>query len=77
MNRFIKLTNRVINTSKLVKIENYDNKYSMYFCNNNISGYFIVSIGNLFTSDNTIVICKEKTPVDYQIVEDWIKSIEK
>ena len=75
MSRFIRLTNMVINTSKLVKIEKYDNKYSMYFCNNNISGYFIVSIGNLFTSDNTIVICKEKSPVDYKIVEDWINEM--
>jgi len=77
MSRFIRLTNMVINTSKLVKIENSNNQYCMYFSNNNISGYFILSIGNLFTSDNTIVVCKEKSPEDYQIVENWIKSIEK
>lgn len=75
MTRFIKLTNMAINMSKIIKIESYSNKHYMYYNNNNIRGLFFISFGTINSSDNFIVICKDKTPIDYEIITKWINQI--
>lgn len=75
MSRFIRLTNKIINTSQIVNIKIEQTKYYMFMSNNTISGYFIISLGQINTTDNIIEICKDKDPNDYKIVTEWIYTI--
>ena len=75
MTRFIRLTSIIVNTSKLIKIESYKNKYYMYMTNKNINGYVFLSFGSINSSDDIIEICKDKHPIDYQIITKWINQI--
>ena len=75
MSQFIKLTNIVINTTKIIKINTYQNKYHICMNNNILDGYLFISFGSIYTTDNIIEICKNKDPLDYQIITKWINSI--
>lgn len=74
---FIKLTTQIINVSHIIKIVNYptNNKYNIFMTSNNISGFFLLSIGTLSSNDTVIEISKEKDIKDYQIIDDWIKEM--
>jgi hypothetical protein len=75
MSQFIKLTNRIINTSKIVNIKIEQTKYYMLMSNNTITGYFVISFGQINTADNIIEICKDSDPNDYKIITEWINKI--
>ena len=61
MSRFIKLSTIVINTNYINKILINPNHYSIYLNNTNIS------------FDTKINVCAVKSPIDYNIMSDWIK----
>ena len=71
MSRFIKLTNLIINTTKIIKIEIVPVKYIVYM-NYHYEGVTIFGSGSLQSYQDKIEICKSKHPYDYQIVSDWI-----
>lgn len=75
MTRFIRLSNIIINTSKIVQIHTSPQRYTIYMCNNHVSGYVIGPVGMINTQDNTIQIWKDKNETDYKIITDWIKYI--
>ena len=79
MNRFIRLTNVVINTSKIVKIENIDRintkHYNLYLSNHHISGQIFLYFGSINSQHDIISISKADNPLDYQIVEEWINEM--
>ncbi len=76
MNKFIKLSNTIINTSKITKVISYPNNYSIHMVNNNCNGIFFYLFGTIDSRPNTIEIYKDTTPKDYEIVKKWIDSIE-
>ena len=69
MKKFIKLTNLVINTSKIIKIDILENKYCVH-----ISSWIFYGNSFLDTNNNVINICKNKNLTDYQIINKWICS---
>jgi len=75
MSRFIKLSNLIVNTSKIVKIETYADSHYMYMVNTRIEGFFLFSSGFIDSEDHIIKICKNKHPIDYEIVKEWIKKL--
>ena len=78
MSRFIKLTNVLINTSKITIIENTGTTYYVKTCGPGLtSGFSIFGFGLIDTSDsiNYIEICKDKHPIDYQIMEKWVRNL--
>ena len=78
MSRFIKLTNILINTSKIIFIENTGTTYYVKTCGTGItSGFSIFGFGVIDTSnsDNFFEICKNKHPIDYQIMEKWVRNL--
>jgi hypothetical protein len=60
MTRFIKLKNLVINTTKITKIQTYENKYYLYMSGNNLKGWLIYGSGMISTDNDIIEICKTK-----------------
>ena len=75
MTRFIKLSDMIINTAKIIKIYTYPNLYSIHMSNNNLSGFHILSFGTISGGNDTIRICGQQNPSDYKIIETWINQI--
>jgi len=75
MTRFIKLTNIIINTSSIIKINILPTKYTMFMSNNYLEGFIFLGSGSIESNSNTIDVCKNKDPTDYQIVKEWINKI--
>lgn len=75
MSRFLKLTNKIINTSQIITIAIHPNTYHMYMSNSKITGFFLFSSGSLDTDHNIIEIRKNDHPTDYHLVTEWINKL--
>jgi hypothetical protein len=76
MSRFLKLTQLVINTSKIGTIEKKQNKYYVNLLEGtSLSGFLFFGSGILETKYCTIEICKEQHSIDYQIMEKWVNNL--
>jgi hypothetical protein len=69
MTNFLKLTSIIINTSNISKIEIKNNKYEIHLNNNKVEGFIF------FSKNDIIEICKNKDPLDYSIITEWINDI--
>ena len=74
MVNFIKLTSIVINSSKINKIDITHNKYFIHLINNKIDGFFLFTSGYIDARNDIIEICREKHPIDYNILTEWINK---
>jgi len=74
MANFLKLTSIIINTSHINKIEIKNNKYEIYL-NNKVEGFIFFSNGTIYSKNDIIEICKNKDPLDYTILTEWINDI--
>lgn len=75
MKQFINLSSSVLNKLHIIKIMKYPSKYYIHMNDNTISGYFLVTVGNLSSNQNLIEICENKNKQDYDIITDFIKEI--
>jgi hypothetical protein len=76
MRHFLRLSNLVINTSKIVKIKTFPNQYHIYLNETNFSGHFYIFFGNIASHDNCISIYKDNNIEDFNIVSKWISNID-
>lgn len=82
MTKFIKLTNKIINTAYIQNILFYSNpnKYHIQMKDSmpNPFGLFIAGTGWITSgySNSSMTICSEADPEDYKIINKWIKNIE-
>ena len=80
MTRFIKLTNMILNTKYINKINIKPNLYCIQFIDKKIQGGgFLVAgfgFGNISSFDTyeEIEVCATKHAVDYKILSDWINT---
>ena len=78
MSRFIKLTNILVNTSKIIFIQNTGTTYYIKTHGPGLPyGFSFCGFGFIdsITSYNFIEICKNKHPTDYEIMEKWVRNI--
>jgi hypothetical protein len=75
MTRFIRLTNLIVNTSKIVTVDILPTKYVIHMNNQHFHGWILFSSGNIVSTPNTVEICENEKPNDYEIVKKWIDSI--
>ena len=59
MSKFIKISNFIINTSKIVKIDISQNIYHIHLLNFNFNGFILLSSGGFNSTNNIIKICKK------------------
>jgi hypothetical protein len=76
MNKFIRLSNIIINTSHIKNIIIENNSYSININNIGFSGYFIFQYGSIDSENKNLFISKEKSLEDYNTISKWIKSLE-
>jgi len=72
MVNFIKLSNVVINSLKISKIEIHESTYCIHLINPNIDGFFLFTSGFINTINDKIVVCKYQHPQDYSSLTEWI-----
>jgi hypothetical protein len=76
MSKFIKLTNMLLNTNTIHKISIMPTKYYIHILGKYPQGEGLVLFGcggfNLNSYEEQVEVCKEKDPVNYQIISDWI-----
>ena len=65
---FLKLSNLLINTKRIVSIESHVTSYKVIMAHQEISNFFVIGYSQLCHYE----ICSEKDPKDYKIVEDFI-----
>jgi hypothetical protein len=75
MSKFIKLSNSIINTTKIVKIDISQNIYTIHLLNFNFCGFVALGSGIFDSKENFIEICKKTNYEDHQIIEKWINNI--
>jgi hypothetical protein len=77
MSKFLKLTNRVINTTSIKHID-YDKaieKYSIHFGSLTSCGSVILGSGIIEVYDKYIYATKKEHPENYNIIEKYYNSI--
>jgi len=79
MSRFLKLTNTIINTSKIIKIDRTENSYYINMGPIMEASYFsfIYNFGSLKNNEWNIIIHKSHEPDDFNAVSKWIDNLDK
>ena len=76
MINFIKLTSVIINSLKINRIDILSNKYCIHLIDDKFSGLWLFTSGTCNSNKDVMIeICKEKNPIDYKILTDWINKI--
>jgi hypothetical protein len=77
MSRFIKLSNRIINTAFITRVDIIADKpaYELVMATHHIDGGLLFGSGSLISRDYRIVASKEKHPESYKAIDDWIKHM--
>lgn len=75
MSKFIKLSSVIINTNSIYKIVIHPKVYNLFFMKDHISGFHLLSIGSLSSTEYTHSVYEEKEPDDYKIITDWIAKV--
>jgi hypothetical protein len=74
MNRFLKLTNKIINPRHIEYIDIKPKLYKITFASKEYGGYILFGSGGLDMTEREVEISEEKEPHDYAAVTEWIKS---
>ena len=75
MNKFLKLSNLIINTSKIIYIDILPSKYMLRLSCQKINGDYFLGQGRIDTMHKDIIVCSNDDPQDYEIVKKWIEQI--
>lgn len=73
MKNFLRLSNTLINTNHIVKIEHYTNQYYVH----TVLHHATIFAGFGGMEPDIIKICEKKNPHDFNIMTNWIDSINK
>jgi hypothetical protein len=78
MSRFLKLSNRIVNTALIqhVYFDKTAGKYSIHLAGSSTQGLFILGSGNISSYGNEIYATKEEHPASYEAIERWYNSVE-
>ncbi len=74
MSQFIRLSNRIINTKFIQRIDFSKDMqmFSIYMSHNHIQGITIFGSGTIRSEQSIIIADKIKHPESYKAIEDWI-----
>jgi hypothetical protein len=77
MSRFIKLSNRIVNTAFITRVDIIKDKpaYELVMATHHINGFSLFGTGIISSEDYRIVACKEKHPESYKAIDDWINNM--
>jgi hypothetical protein len=74
MNKFIRLSTRIINPRHIEQILVSNEKYTIHLVNHKLDGFFMFASGGLNTDDNSFQVCRNKNPTDYDTIRRFIDT---
>lgn len=74
MNRFLKLTTKIINPRHIEYIDIKPKLFKISFASKEYDGYIFFGSGGVEMMKHDLEISEEKEPTDYAAVTEWIKS---
>ncbi len=75
MSRYIKFSNRIVNTAFIKYVNIEADKYTMHLASNAISGTHILGSGQINSGDYIVYATKTEHPESYATIDKWIKSL--
>ena len=76
MSKFIKFSNRIVNTAFIKYVNVETDKYTMHLASNAITGSSILGSGHIASHDYIIFATKTEHPESYATIDKWVKSLE-
>jgi len=76
MSTFIKLSKRVINTRTIQYIAMENDKIVIEFSHTGVSGFFMLGVGIIDSTNSYAEFCKYKDTEDYNKIMKWIDKFE-
>jgi hypothetical protein len=78
MSKFLKFSNRIVNTAfiRSVEIDKNVPKYTLNLGNAHTAGTIILGSGGFNSQESQVYALKTEHPESYAIIEKWINSIE-
>jgi len=78
MSKFLKFSNRIVNTAfiKYVDIDKNIPKYTLNLGNAHTTGTFIFGSGGFNSQESQVYATKTEHPESYAIIEKWIGTLE-
>jgi len=73
--KFIKLSNVIINTSKISTVRFLENRYIIKIACSDTSGFIVAGSGWIHSIDTVIHVCQKKDPEDFKVFTKWIEQI--
>jgi hypothetical protein len=73
--KFIKLSNVIINTSKISTVRLLENRYIIKIACSDTSGFIVAGSGWIHSIDTVIHVCQKKDPEDFKVFTKWIEQI--
>lgn len=77
MSRFLKLSNRIVNTAFITHVNIIADKpaYESVMATHYFSGRWIFGSGGIDSHDYRIIASKKEHPESYKVIDDWIKHM--
>ncbi len=78
MSKFLKFSNRIVNTAfiRYVDIDKNAEKYTLHLGFQQFSGFNILGTGAITSHETQIYATKTEHPESYATIENWINSVE-
>ena len=75
MRTFLKIGDTVINTLAIKRIVTTPEKHTIEFISSATNGFWVYGSGSVSTNTDDMIIYSDKTPLTYEYLTKWIKTV--
>ena len=75
--RFLRITHFLINVNQIRRIDINPGVYKIHLIPTELSGFTFVGSGTFQSSAETYTVIEKDNIIDYKLIDEWIKNIEK
>ncbi len=75
MSRFLKFSNRLVNTAFIKRVDIEPDKYTLVLAGNHHAGIAMLGSGVIKSHEDIVWASKLEHPESYKIIDDWINHM--
>lgn len=75
MSRFLKFSNRLVNTAFIKRVDIEPDKYTLFLASNHHTGIAMLGSGVIKSHEDIVWASKLDHPDSYKVIDDWIKHM--
>lgn len=75
MSRFLKFSNRLVNTAFIKRVDIEPDKYTLVLASNPHTGIAMLGSGFIKSYEDIVWASKLDHPDSYKVIDDWIKHM--